>query len=53
MQSYCTLTQKTQHSKNTLACITGVYLAEREARDIEREARDTSVERETKNKRLL
>ena len=33
-----------------LAYITGVYLAEREARDIEGEARDTSAEREARGR---
>lgn len=36
-----------------LACITGFYLAERDARDIESEARDTSTEHEARGRRRI
>ena len=35
-----------------VACITGVYLAEREARDIESETRDTIIPRDARGREL-
>lgn len=39
-----------QVANPVVACITGVYLAERETRDIEGEAQDTSAKRDARGR---